>query len=783
MSADNPGVDGRGEGEAPPVPPDAAGSAGGAAPPGPGGEVGPPAPAGMTPASSRVSIRSLHRRGGDPGGRTAGGAAPVIAPISIRATARDPARVRQGGLRYHVAAGGAGMRVADAAGGTTDGADQGGPAAADQQRRAIEGLYRIDTGTRPVRQIMIRGGGPGGRGPPQIAINGGPPQPIGGNGSGPPALPPLEPRPLPNQTSDDSIRASAHAALSSSSPSSSDGRVDLKSFECSICYEYMEHPVGCGSSTCDARFCRDCLLRVLREGIANRPPGSSDPDERARCPHCRSFFGRDTMRPDLAMQRRIGECTETVTCPFAGCGVSMPIGQLKEHEAGCGMMRMRCRYADWGCKWVGKRGDLPAHEADHCEFARGLGVLVERYRQSDAAHNNILHQHHLQLHATSQMLHMQGQRLMTLGADRGQRNPGNFFNVADLAYKACCFPLRLRHSKDSWGLMLSCKTARKRNCNVLLLAPSTVLVLKVALHGGILLCNLHSVLDEAPAWAVVDSLAVSSCASIFGLFVISCFYIDTSGPGGWHDYVIGDWVRGKPLMRDLAGVCLALAHWCSAEHFGRFKGALLWNVVALTSVGLASFVSMMVELVLANDSDAEDGGGARRTMDGCKAREVVAFGLRYGLMFSACDASSCLLAVVIVRAAIDRVPEPRGKYLRETFGDDGCFVADVSPSVLVVLAGMLMTVERGYVSGSDGWCEVLASFLLGVVAHLVSGALLAWTRVLGEKLAKINYDRRSKEVRRVEASGGSSPTLDRPAPIGGVALAGSLFLIACMALA
>ena len=679
----------------------------------------------------------------------------------------------------------AGVTNQQSAGG--NGQQSGGAPSASDHRRWFEGMYRMDTGTRPVRQIRITGGGPG-RGPPQISVNGGPPQMAtvsggpghnGNNPSGLPVLPPLEPRPLPNQTSDDSVRASAHAALSPSS--SSDEHVDLKTFECSVCYEYMENPVSCGSPTCDARFCRDCLLRVLREGLANRPPGSSDPDGHVKCPHCRSFFGRDAVRPDLEMQRRIGECTETVTCPYAGCGASMPIGRLKGHEAGCGCMRVRCRYADWGCQWSGKRGDLSDHETDQCEFARGLGVLVERFRQSDARHNHVLQQHHMQLHAASQMLHMQGQRLMALSP--GFRNPGNFFNVAELAYKACCFPARLRKGKDSWGRMVSCRTARKRNVNVLLLAPSAVLVSKVALHGGVLLSNLPSVLEDAPTWAVVDSLAVSLCASVFGVFAVTCFYIDASGPGGWHDYVVGDWVRGRPLMRDLAGVCLVLAHWCSAEHLGLYKGAFLWGITALTSVGLASFASAMVELAVAADPDASDVAEAGRTMDGCKAREVVVFGLRYGLMFSACDASSCLLAVAIVGAAVDRAPGPRGKYLRETFGDGDWFVADVWPSALVVLAGMLLTVERGHVSGLDGWSDVLVSVLLGVVAHLASSAALAWTRALGERLAVINHGRRFKEIRRAEASGGPSPTLDVPAPIGGAVLAGSLFLIACMALA
>ncbi|EJK76930.1 hypothetical protein THAOC_01279 [Thalassiosira oceanica] len=174
MSADNVGSEGGGEGEAPTAPPNAAevGSAG-AAPP--GGEGGPPTtPVGLASASVRSP---MQRNARDQHGAGAGAAPESNAPRSIRDTARTPARgpPQQRTVRYHFAPVGGTMRVVErpAAGGTANGggSDPGGaagaasgnqgappPSAADQHRRAVDRIYRVDTGTRPVRQIMITGG-------------------------------------------------------------------------------------------------------------------------------------------------------------------------------------------------------------------------------------------------------------------------------------------------------------------------------------------------------------------------------------------------------------------------------------------------------------------------------------------------------------------------------------------------------------------------------------------------------------------------------------------------
>jgi hypothetical protein len=137
---------------------------------------------------------------------------------------------------------------------------------------------------------------------------------------------------------------------------------------------------------------------------------------------------------------------------------------------------MRCKYAEWGCAWVGKKMDLQHHEQHICEFKAGLGKLVEKFRQSEERSNHILQHHQMQLAASSQMMAMQSRQLMMIRA----RNAGNVFDSLELAYQACCFPGRLYASKDLWGSMLTGEGQRSLVCNVLLLAPMLVSVFHVS---------------------------------------------------------------------------------------------------------------------------------------------------------------------------------------------------------------------------------------------------------------------------------------------------------------
>lgn len=163
----------------------------------------------------------------------------------------------------------------------------------------------------------------------------------------------------------------------------------------------MDKPVGCGS--CQTRFCHPCLRRVLHHELNNRPPRSTDPPNSGKCPHCRSFFAMENILQDSQLQKEISACTDTVTCPYVGCNKELRIGLLKSHEASCMYVRMRCRYADWGCEWVGKKMELEDHEHHECEFKGGLGNLVEKFRGLDAQHTHALQQQHMQVRSFAQL--------------------------------------------------------------------------------------------------------------------------------------------------------------------------------------------------------------------------------------------------------------------------------------------------------------------------------------------------------------------------------------------
>ena len=246
----------------------------------------------------------------------------------------------------------------------------------------------------------------------------------------------------------------------------------------------MDCPVGCGSPTCKTRYCHSCLNRVYRQETTNnrrdhpQQQSTTDPspnNNSAKCPNCRSFFTLQSMVMDRTLQKQINDCTDTVTCPYKGCGKELRIGLLKSHEASCSYIRMRCRYSDWGCDWVGRKQDMDDHDEHECEFKGGLGKLVERFRQGDAQVGHRLQQHHMQIMGTSQMMALQSRQMMMM---RG-RNAGSVLDVMQMTYEVCLFPGRFGATKEMWNSLIR-EPAQYAVCNMMLMIPSLLLVFHVS---------------------------------------------------------------------------------------------------------------------------------------------------------------------------------------------------------------------------------------------------------------------------------------------------------------
>jgi len=456
-------------------------------------------------------------------------------------------------------------------------------------------------------------------------------------------LPPLEPQPVPNQMTTTTTMGDAAASgfgTAAAAAAAAATEEDMKGFECAICFEYMDHPVRCGAPTCETRFCRSCLHRVLRQEVSNRPPTSTDPPNSAKCPHCRSFFTLESMKCDRDLKQRIDECTDTITCPFEGCGTELRIGLLKSHEATCPYIRMRCRYAGWGCDWIGCKKDVRDHETNCCEFRGGLGNLVERVRQGDAKALHVLQQHHMQIFATSQMLSLHSRQLMMM---RG-RNVGDVGDVAALAYEVTLFPGRFSAMREIWSGMINQQDARCVVTNMLLLLPSLALVFHVSLQGFKMIYNVQfETISGDDLVFLIDGVLLSLITLMLGILCIVCFFIDAKSPAEWAIYNIKNFIPAQPILRDLAAVCMAMIHFSAIEFLSMHPGLLLWHCVAVPTILYTSFVSRIIE----KNADSEISEAGIVTL--ARAWPVVIFGLRYGLLAGICGFAATVNAVALLR--------------------------------------------------------------------------------------------------------------------------------------
>jgi hypothetical protein len=257
--------------------------------------------------------------------------------------------------------------------------------------------------------------------------------------------------------------------------------------------EFMEDPAGCGK--CDNRYCHLCLLRVVNDASNNGANDNSnhddEPTQSVKCPCCRSNFSKEEIVRDMDLRRRMN-LEENITCSFAGCGISVPLAELRQHEATCPCLLMRCRYATFGCTWTGPKRDLVSHEAGNgsnssgdsdrgCVYAGALGVLVDQFRQSRADHGHAILQLRHQMLQTNQMIQMQQHTFMARLLQT--RSISNAADIVTFVHMITCHPSRFWVTRDQWKSLYHTPEARGTICNILFLLPTFALILRVSTHN------------------------------------------------------------------------------------------------------------------------------------------------------------------------------------------------------------------------------------------------------------------------------------------------------------
>eukprot|EP00592_Proboscia_alata_P000946 CAMPEP_0194374172 /NCGR_PEP_ID=MMETSP0174-20130528/22547_1 /TAXON_ID=216777 /ORGANISM="Proboscia alata, Strain PI-D3" /LENGTH=1034 /DNA_ID=CAMNT_0039153565 /DNA_START=155 /DNA_END=3256 /DNA_ORIENTATION=- len=488
-------------------------------------------------------------------------------------------------------------------------------------------------------------------------------------------LPHLVAQPLPIETKPDDDNANG-----SSSRDTVTDLVDRELYECPICREILDDPSACGHSKdtknetpgppkpkCSGRFCYACILRVASTMHNNNPP---------KCPTCRCEFQKSDIVRDAALAEKMAN-SQKVVCIHRGCTELLPLNKVKEHESSlCKYMRMKCKYAQFGCAWRGTKLELEKHQGKdksggtqctpinqplpECPFGKVAG-LIEQFRLNRALHDQQIQQQQQQITASLRIIHMQGQQLMNIQA----KSVDNLLDVFTFAYISLCLPKRFAATKDTtWRHLFQSPVARCTLYNFFFVLPTIVLIVRVIMaelrgifhtyytkdaSGNFTELNL---LDLVQHDDFLDSFAdflMAVLISLMGVFVYLCFCSDNNGAGviggssgsptSWthHEVSIPFFWKTepihRPIFRDSAALSLTCLYCiCFTECFSKFADFLVCGVVSYASVTFTAALSVILEQAATPQSS--NAAPSEEHYTNARVREVVLLATRYGLLLS-----------------------------------------------------------------------------------------------------------------------------------------------------
>lgn len=485
----------------------------------------------------------------------------------------------------------------------------------------------------------------------------------------PPPLPPLEPQPVPHSRNHDN--------------NDNNNDPSLKKFECPICFEYLDTPVGCGSTSCPNRFCKKCLHRVILQDMHrssssanNNTSQQQQQQPKPKCPHCRTVIHPSSVRLDLGLVSEMNACTALIPCPYDDCNEELPLGELAAHEKSCPHLQLKCRYEPFGCAWTGKESDLSRHETDECRFFKEWSGIIDTIRKSHWEMKHAINQHHGFMGLNHALVHSNRQLI-----DQRHNNcAGNVMYVVQMAWEATCFPDRFVVNGGAWSTGVDLELGMV--CNQVYMWPFFGVALRVASAGMQHLVRLLNILlleennsgemmsDEM--WDLLDTICIALAISVVGVLIVTCFYIDAKSPVAWTSYNITSLTGAQPMIQHIAAACMVILTFGWMDFFGSIRGFFLWSLVSTLSLGYTSFFSGMIQKLCRSTTQVHEMA---------RNRSIVIFGLRYGLLIHTCDFIPSVGAMLVFHLVPSSV-----RYRMHAIFDPAteCFFSDIQSSHSVV---------------------------------------------------------------------------------------------------
>jgi hypothetical protein len=219
-------------------------------------------------------------------------------------------------------------------------------------------------------------------------------------------------------------------------------------------------------------------------------------------------------------------------CPNEGCSKELSVQNLAAHNNTCEHALLKCKYATYGCAFVGSRKDMAKHD-DACNIG-GVGVLVEKIRSLEASLAALQTTVGDVAERSAQSGNMALTQVQTLSANIARDRaigPHSALNMVKLFVKSVVTPVYWQNDRQLWHAVVGSEEglAYYRTC---VHAAPTLLILA---------CGVYKGLNDM--WrmkvAVGDEVSIEQMNTVFYAFL-------TSSSSALFLLTAAFCVRGKP---------------------------------------------------------------------------------------------------------------------------------------------------------------------------------------------------------------------------------------------
>ena len=536
-------------------------------------------------------------------------------------------------------------------------------------------------------------------------------------------VPPLLPQPAPESTST-SMEDPDEYDWEEGSMEHPDEN-DWQKYRCSICFEFMNHPVGCGN--CNTRFCLQCLTKVLQyhrrsqtntttatTSRHNNNNNNNNNQSNAKCPTCRVEF--EHPHPDIELYTEMMK--RTVTCRFEGCNERLKLPLIAEHEqTKCGHVPMKCRFHSFGCSWVGKRCELQQHEQNDCAL-QPIKSFVDQFRQLKEYHTNRLEVLQQQTVGSMQMMNVYQRNLQ-----RDQwKSTANLWDILLYCHAMTCTTPHFFVTKEKWVTLFRTEEARAAVVNFLVFLP-TLLVCGVTATGGfrdLLRClggyelyqyhhppnpnantNPNVNTNATDSGMFLEDALFRLCVGMLGILLVVANLVDSKSSQRWRRFrfspSIVSYIGTPPIVLDLMAVSSLMIHLSVMEYHGAGIKSFffLWLPMAVATTVFPALIAALSHTA-ARHMTTTPVPTYKRMITLARSMEPFLFGLRYSALAAFVGGYPCFDAALLIVL----LAKPLREKISESLIIRNCFLDQCPKSFGMVYfatkSAQLLYISAGY---------------------------------------------------------------------------------------